>query len=240
MNTGEIVKRIMKWFSKIKKKSTEDIIAQVRAQNLTYCGRPKLENLSKALLQVENNKIPGMIIEAGVALGGSAIVMSLLKSRQREIHLFDIFGLIPSPGEHDDLDSHDRYKIIASGKSVGLGGQQYYGYQDDLIKVVENNLIANGVNIKKEKVYFHPGLFKDTMEIKSPVALAHIDCDWYESIKTCLDKIEPNLTAGGVLVFDDYSSYRGAKKIIDERIASSSKYKMLFHDRSIGFEKVLQ
>jgi hypothetical protein len=36
------------------------------------------------------------------------------------------------------------------------------------------------------------------------VALAHIDCDLYDSTRTVLDALAPRLRAGSVLVFDEY------------------------------------
>jgi asparagine synthase (glutamine-hydrolysing) len=48
------------------------------------------------------------------------------------------------------------------------------------------------------------------------VAFAHIDCDWYDSVKTSLERITPNLSSGGILVIDDYYAYSGCKKAVDE------------------------
>jgi hypothetical protein len=37
----------------------------------------------------------------------------------------------------------------------------------------------------------------------------HIDCDTYEGTKIVLDLIPDRLTAGSVIIFDDYFGYRG-------------------------------
>ena len=34
----------------------------------------------------------------------------------------------------------DRYDVIRQGKSQGIGGDLYYGYRENLIKSVKNNL----------------------------------------------------------------------------------------------------
>ena len=52
-----------------------------------------------------------------------------------------------------------------------------------------------------------------------PVALAHIDGDWYNSVKVCLDRIAPRLVPGGVLVIDDYDAWSGCRKAVDEWFA---------------------
>ena len=47
--------------------------------------------------------------------------------------VYDVFGMIPPPGEKDGADVHQRYATIAGGASKGIGGETYYGYRDDLL-----------------------------------------------------------------------------------------------------------
>jgi asparagine synthase (glutamine-hydrolysing) len=54
------------------------------------------------------------------------------------------------------------------------------------------------------------------LHVSEPVALAHIDGDWYRSVMTCLRRIEPNLVPGGTLVIDDYRAWSGCKRAVDE------------------------
>jgi asparagine synthase (glutamine-hydrolysing) len=63
-----------------------------------------------------------MFIEAGCALGGSAILLATVKNRRRPLHLFDVFGMIPAPTAEDTQEVHDRYRTIVEGKSSGIGG----------------------------------------------------------------------------------------------------------------------
>jgi hypothetical protein len=46
--------------------------------------------------------------------------------------------------------------------------------------------------------------------------LLHIDGDWYDSVKSCLDNLYDKVTPGGIIQFDDYGYWRGARKAIDE------------------------
>ena len=48
------------------------------------------------------------------------------------------------------------------------------------------------------------------------VALAHVDGDWYESVMTCLERIAPYLVPEGRIVIDDYDSWSGCRKAVDE------------------------
>lgn len=71
-----------------------------------------------------------------------------------------------------------------------------------------------------------PGLFQDSLvtfghEELLPIAVAYVDCDYYESAKTVLDFLGPRLSHGSVLVFDDWDAYyadpqRGERKAFAE------------------------
>lgn len=213
---------------------SETLIAQVRAKSLTYCGRPKLENLRDAAIQLRRDKVPGAFIEAGVALGGSAIVLAKVKERDRKLELYDVFSMIPPPGPQDGEDAHKRYAEIKSGDSAGLGDNLYYGYVDQLIDRVRANLEGFGIDLQREHVSLIQGLFEDTLHPQGAVALAHIDCDWYEPVRTCIDRIVPKLSPGGIMVFDDYSSYSGCTRAVDELLAQRSDFEQVFHNRSLG------
>lgn len=213
---------------------SETLIAEVRAESLSYCGRPKLENLSEAAIRVRCEKVPGVFIEAGVALGGSAIVLAKLKESGRHLDLYDVFSTIPPPGPQDGEDAHKRYAEIKSGGSAGLGGKLYYGYVNQLIDQVRANLESFNINLRLEHVSLIQGLFDDTLHPQGVVALAHIDCDWYEPVRTCIDRIVPKLSPGGIMVFDDYSSYSGCTRAVDELLAQRPDFEKVFHNRSLG------
>ncbi len=59
----------------------------------------------------------------------------------------------------------------------------------------------------------------DTLTGDEPVALAHIDGDWYESVLTCLVRIGPRLSSRGVMVIDDYFYWSGCRRAVDEFLA---------------------
>jgi len=212
----------------------EGLIAEIRAARLTYCGPPKLENLSHAVRQVVRERVPGDFIEAGVALGGSAVLLGLLKPPTKALHLYDVFGMIPPPGQDDGDDAHRRYDVIKSGQSPGLGPDTYYGYVDALQDRVVQNLSRWGLSCETDHIRIHAGLFQDTLRPSGPIALAHIDCDWYDSVNVCIARIMPVLSPGGILVFDDYGSYSGCRKAVDQLLAIRSDMRVVFHERSIA------
>jgi O-methyltransferase len=200
-----------------------DVARRVRADGLTYLSRAKLDKLGHAMLEVEKNDVPGVVIETGCALGGSAILLASAKSRARTLRIYDVFGMIPPPGERDDADVHDRYQVIAAGKSRGLKGRKYYGYETDLQERVRGSFTRFGFAPPAEHaVELHAGLVQDTLVVDGPVSLAHIDVDWYDPVMTSLERIAPHLSKGGVIVLDDYFDWSGCRKATDDFLARTS------------------
>jgi asparagine synthase (glutamine-hydrolysing) len=196
--------------------SIPDAVRSVRADSLTYLSDAALCDLYEWVRSIERRSAPGVLIEAGCALGGSAIVIAAAKSPARPLRVYDVFDTIPPPSEKDDADVHERYAVIQSGRSTGLNGNRYYGYERDLLDQVARNFRRHGVAADRNAVHLIRGLFQETLRVEEPVALAHIDGDWYESVMTCLERIEPHLIDGGVMVIDDYDDWSGCRKAVDD------------------------
>ena len=88
-----------------------------------------------------------------------------------------------------------------------------------------------GLPPDKNNVHLIKGLFENTLFVNEPVAFAHIDCDWYESVMNCLQRIEPHLVKGGVLIIDDYYTWSGCRKAVDAYFADK-KDRVEFHNKS--------
>jgi predicted O-methyltransferase YrrM len=204
----------------------ERTIAQARAEHLTYLKPERLRELARAVREADANGVPGLVIEAGTARGGSAIVLAAAKERERPMKVYDVFGMIPPPGEQDGADVHERYAKIAAGEARGVGGDTYYGYRDDLYEEVTESFSRLGVPLGPNNVELVRGLFEDTIELDEPVAFAHLDGDWYESTKTCLERIAPLLSPGGRIVLDDYDKWSGCRAAVDEYFAGRDEYRL--------------
>lgn len=210
---------------------TPPVVQQVEAQRLTYLGVDALSDLHRAVRRIERDALDGSLIEAGCALGGSAIVMASAKRLGRPLFVYDVFGQIPPPSDKDGPDVEERFAIIASGRSPGIGGDVYYGYESDLLTKVVDNFRAYGLEPAEQDIYFIQGLFEDTLKPKGPVALAHIDADWYESVRVCLERIAPSLVIGGRLVIDDYDSWSGCHRAVDDFLAINPHFRTETHAR---------
>jgi asparagine synthase (glutamine-hydrolysing) len=196
--------------------SAARVVDQITKEGLTYLDIGALCDLVEVVLANERYGIEGTIVEAGCARGGSALAIASAKAANRPFFVYDVFGMIPAPSKKDGIDVHERYRAIASGQAAGIGGNPYYGYENDLYKKVAQSFVDYGFDLNASNIHLVKGLYRDTMKIDSPVALAHIDCDWYESVRVCLDQVVPNLVRGGTIIVDDYYVWSGCRKAVDE------------------------
>jgi len=198
------------------------LIEKVRNRNLTYLDYSALVDLSKTVISIENQQLNGVFVEAGCALGGSTLIIASVKKTTRPFYVYDTFGMIPPPSQQDDEDIHQRYETIVSGKSVGISGEKYYGYEDNLLNKVKETFIEFNIPPEENEMHFVRGTYEKSLILNDPVAFAHIDCDWYESVKVCLERIEPKLVSGGVFIIDDYYTWSGCSKAVDSYFRNRS------------------
>jgi len=216
-------------------------IRKIKQKNLTFLSQAALLNISKVIKQVEKKKVKGVFVETGCALGGSTVLMGLSKNQERKLNVYDVFGMIPPPSDEDGGDVHERYDKITKGESTGIKNDLYYGYEKDLIGKVTKTLADFGLTEEKDNIHLIQGLYEDTLKIDEPVAFAHIDCDWYSSVMTSLDAIEPNLANGGVMIIDDYFAWSGCKTAIDEYFGDAdfkAKFKFSTVNEKLIIEKL--
>lgn len=185
----------------------------VREARLTYLTPAKLHNLERCLERIEAEGVEGDCVEFGVALGGSAILIATLMGPARRFTGFDLFGTIPPPSARDAEESHARYQVIASGQSSGIGGDRYYGYEDDLYGKVEGHFRDFGLAVGGPRIALVKGLFEETVSFdeETKIAFAHIDCDWHDPVALCLEKTYERLSPGGIVILDDYNDYGGCR-----------------------------
>jgi asparagine synthase (glutamine-hydrolysing) len=205
-----------------------DLSREVLDEGLTYLAPAKRRRIEKALAEAQD--IPGDFVEFGVALGGSAILISR-HANGRQFHGFDVFGMIPEPtSEKDDTKSKKRYQVIRSGASAGIAGEVYYGYRDDLLIEVKRNFERHGLEVNNDGVHLHQGLFEESWpkaEVGA-IALVHIDCDWYDPVAFFLNAVAPKLSPGGMIIIDDFHDYGGCRTAVEEFLDRNRAYS--FHD----------
>lgn len=215
-------------------------IKRIKKEGLSYLTDRALLEIKKAVNEIEARKVPGILIETGCALGGSAILIALTKNKSLPFYVYDVFDIIPPPSGKDGEDVINRYETIISGNSKGINNDKYYGYEDNLKSKVLATFQRFGVDPSINNVHLVEGLYQDTLKINQPVAFAHIDCDWYESVMTCLVQIVPNLSLGGKLIIDDYYDWSGCQIATDEYFANKEKeFKIFPKAKKLHIERIV-
>ena len=73
----------------------------------------------------------------------------------------------------------------------------------------------------EERLVFVEGEVQKTLPETAPehLALLRLDTDWYQSTLHELVYLYPRLAPRGVLILDDYGSFEGARRAVDEYLA---------------------
>lgn len=174
-----------------------------RIRTRTMCSDARLRGLYRGVRDVIQNEVPGDFVECGSARGGSAALIALTMRQlgaSRPLWLFDTFEGLPAP----TLDDPD-FEIANLFTGTCLGTLEEVRNLFEQLKI-------------GDQVQFTKGLFQDTLPASdvSQIALLHIDGDWYESVKTCLDNLYDKVAPGGIIQIDDYGDWKGARKATDE------------------------
>ena len=208
----------------------EEMIEVVK--NNTMLQRDVLLSLYHQALFCEKQSIEGDFVECGVWKGGAVGLMSLVNlkhgNERRNIHLFDSFQEICEPDE--SIDGQRAVKEAkAWSKAGGTKGKlvPLVGVYDHLggPGTIENNklLLVDDIRYPEQYLHFHEGWFQDTLPKDSPninkIAILRIDADWYASTYICLDYLFEKVVKGGFVIFDDYGTYEGCQKAVDEYLS---------------------
>lgn len=135
--------------------------------------------------------VAGDMAEAGVYLGGTALIM--LDASSKRIHLFDTFEGLPH-GED----------AFATGDYAGS------------IPRVRMNLAG-----LEDRYELHAGLFPGSATGLEDLrfSFVHLDLDLYDSTKAALEWFWPRLNSGGILLSHDYPLSDGVVRAFDEFFA---------------------
>ena len=166
-------------------------------------------NIYRLLSQVLTLKVPGDVVEAGCYEGLTSILMQKTLGQfksKKGLHVYDSFEGLPEKHEKD-------------GKSLL--------FRKGFLKTKKGILIENFKKFNVRLPEIHVGWFKDTLPTQLPkkICFAHLDGDFYSSIKESLENIYPRLSKNAIVVIDDYCDPKvskvrnelpGVKKACDE------------------------
>lgn len=190
-----------------------DRIELVRPYTMT--SMDKLTSLTLAVRYIVQSGIDGDFMECGVWKGGSVHLMARVLGdagvTDRDIYLFDTFAGMTEPTARD-VDSAGvsaKERMQKSSKKAKIwaispreeveAGLQTLDYPQQRFRLVE-------------------GRVEDTIPGQAPerIALLRLDTDWYESTRHELEHLWQRVTPGGVVIIDDYGSFKGSREATDE------------------------
>jgi hypothetical protein len=173
-----------------------------------------------ALKYIKFKKINGDIVECGTYKGGVAIlVYEILKTLKlkKKILLFDTFNGMARPTRYDRKSKYPNLSLIKKWENLKTDDNIGSNWVNSSLDEVKNN-IKTLLKIKTLKNFsFFKGKVEDTLKfkIKNKISILRIDLDLYSPTKTCLEKLYTNVEKGGLIIFDDYESFLGQKKAVD-------------------------
>ena len=209
--------------------SKDDAAIAAVALPYTMTGVPRLQTTIDAVRYSVRRGIPGAFAECGVWRGGSILAMILTLQQMgeidRDIYLYDTFegmteptALDTSPVAPPALDTWTDAAKLDQRPWTNLFGADVF--DEDTVK---QTVLDTGY--PSDRVHFVRGMVEETLPRAAPprLALLRLDTDWYESTLHELNVLYPLLSAGGVLLIDDYGHWEGAKRAVDEYFAESAK-----------------
>lgn len=154
--------------------------------------------------------LPGAIVECGLFKGNSFFRLShfrdLLENRNsRKLIGFDIFGAFPQTDYDKDKKYLAEFTNSAGENSIEL---------EEIESIMIHKKIENYEFIKGDINKTIPQYCRDNEHLK--IALLHIDTDVYEPAVTILEHMYSRVVRGGVIMFDDYGTFPGETKAVDE------------------------
>lgn len=192
---------------------TEFVEIYQKIKDYTLVPFERCYSLYEAVRYIIRNNIEGHFVECGVWKGGSCMLIAhtLLKLgiTDRKIVLYDTFAGMTEPGMKDGEEEKNEWR--RGYVSPELNAMSYSPLEE-----VKANL--SKTNYPKENIVFVKGRVEETIpdNFLGNISLLRLDTDWYESTLHELTHLYPLLSDKGIVIIDDYGSWQGSKKAVDE------------------------
>ncbi|MAM17294.1 MAG: hypothetical protein CMC10_08380 [Flavobacteriaceae bacterium] len=213
------------------KKFENDLVQKSLQYNFCTTNESILFNNITIFNKINKNHLNGCIIECGIEGGISLVFFHNLlvchNINNINIYGFDTFEGVPEPEKYDitaeNIPMMEQYKnrLNQDGSS---------GWNNVSLDDVKNN-VNNNTN-KSNKIFLIKGKVEDTLldekNIPQKIFILKIDVALYEGTKIILEKLFKKIQKGGVLILDNYGTYKGIKKAVDE-FFFDKKYKLNYN-----------
>ena len=154
-------------------------------------------------------QIEGDVAECGVFRGQTILPIGLYtEKRKPRAHVFG-FDSFEGFNEAIEID-------------LEIGGptddqKKLGGLADTSLPLLQRKVERWGL---KSQVTLVKGYFEDSLEkyADRTFSFVHLDCDMYQSYRTCLEFFYPRISSGGVILLDEYNDlpWPGCNKAVDE------------------------
>ncbi|HEX2257916.1 MAG TPA: TylF/MycF/NovP-related O-methyltransferase [Afifellaceae bacterium] len=187
-----------------------------RFRPYTMISEQRQWSLLKAIDYIDRRAIPGDIVECGVWRGGNMMMVKAYRAKspiRRRQFLYDTFAGMTEPTGHDVSADGRQPRLIHRKRQR----DEYNAWAYASLEEVTENFRRFG--LLDEEVLFTKGRVEETLRGKllpEEIAVLRLDTDWYESTKVELEVLYPRLRPGGVLIIDDYGTWLGAEKAVNE------------------------
>ena len=161
------------------------------SQPLTLLNKDQLDLIEKAILSIEERRVPGDFIEAGIWRGGAIILMRALIDAYsldgRRVFAADSFAGIPK-------------NVRAVNDPVDEWNDRWVASLDEVQRSIDR------FGLLDEKVLFVVGFFEDSLKhlAGERFSLVRLDSDSYDSVETSLEHLYPITSKGGIVIIDDW------------------------------------
>lgn len=196
----------------------------------TMTSPQRMYSLYQSLLYISKYGIEGDIVECGVWKGGSSMLIAHtlmdLGDTSCKLYLYDTYSGMSKPSKYDKKRNDKHSKTLEKWKK--LQGNNYNKWAYASLKEVKRNMQLTGYPF--ENIIFIKGKVEETIPkiIPKKISLLRLDTDWFESTYHELSNLFPLLSNNGILIIDDYGSWKGAK-IATEKYFSEINSRILLH-----------
>jgi hypothetical protein len=179
----------------------------------------------------QTSTVRGEILEFGIFKGNSFFrwikFRDLLEqTSSRKVIGFDIFGDFPEAQFEEDKQRRDDFVSETNGgKSISL---------EEMQELLERQSLSKNVELVKGDILV---TLKNYLS-KNPhlkVSLLHIDVDLYEPVKEILELLYDRVSTGGIIILDDYGTFAGTNKAVDDFFNNKAEVKKLPFSNTISY-----
>jgi O-methyltransferase len=163
------------------------------------------------LLADHFREVPGPVVECGTWKGGMIAGIARVLGPDRDYYLFDSYEGLPDAGAQDGT----RARTWQEDRDNPAYFDNCTAREDEARRAMAMTGVPRYQVVK--------GWFENTVkDFASPdkIAILRLDGDWYDSTMICLERLLPQVAAGGIVILDDYYAWEGCARAVHDYLSS--------------------